>query len=202
MMQLQINYNIIIMNKQSSTVSLRISSSLSDRLKEESTSKGISFNSEVLKRLEGSFRNNERARELLNLVELDTKFFRVKPSSTYYEKEKILKILESIDVDRIILAARKDDLNGAILVMIIHTNFASFVIDSFTLSMARKPRVYEVEEILELIKSSGLILLTEYCRTYVKDTRDFPIEEAISHIMDSSPTLITNMNQYVSMLKI
>lgn len=190
------------MNKQSSTVSLRISSSLSDRLKEESTSKGISFNSEVLKRLEGSFRNNERARELLNLVELDTKFFRVKPSSTYYEKEKILKILESIDVDRIILAARKDDLNGAILVMIIHTNFASFVIDSFTLSMARKPRVYEVEEILELIKSSGLILLTEYCRTYVKDTRDFPIEEAISHIMDSSPTLITNMNQYVSMLKI
>lgn len=58
------------------------------------------------------------------------------------------------------------------------------LLDSSYLNMARRPRIFEVEDLFSRWKTDGLISHMQFCPDLVTDTRELPPDEAAKLLID------------------
>lgn len=164
------------------SIGLRIPESLRDKLASQASLNQRSLNSEITARLDASLSVDARvARELFDAIALP-RVVRMKSSSTSADVMRILNVARHLPVQRLIFAAKPNELNTALLVLIIETPAATFVVDDTWLNMARRPREMEVQELFQGFDRLGLVNDAEYCPDLVEDTAALSPEEAVERI--------------------
>lgn len=141
--------------------SLRLPPALDSRLREAADAGGRSLNAEILTRLEGTFGSDPRVGALMDALELPHAV-RLRHANTTATLKHVLQIVQLLDVDRLVLAARTDVLNEVVLVLLMQTASHSIVLDKTMLNMARRPRMLEIAELFRGLDAVGLLDLAEY----------------------------------------
>jgi hypothetical protein len=141
--------------------SLRLPVELDKRLRGAAEVRGTSLNAEIVQRLDSSFGADPRVGEVLDALELP-RAVRVRHANTTKSVQHILQMAELFNIDRLVLAARVDPLNDAVLVLLMQTASHTIVLDRTMLNMARRPRMLELAELFRGLDERGLLDGAEY----------------------------------------
>lgn len=163
-------------------IGLRLAEGLRDKLAAHANLNHRSLNGEITARLEASFRSEARvAQELFDAIALP-RVVRMTSSSTSADRTRILNAARHLPIERAVFAAKANDLNKAVLVLILETPRVTFLLDGSWINMARSPREAEVQEIFQGLDRLGVLDNAEYCTHLVDDTSELPPEQALERI--------------------
>jgi hypothetical protein len=166
----------------STSIGLRLSEGLRDKLASHAAINKRSLNGEVAARLEASFRSEARvAQELFDLIALP-RVARMASSSTSADVTRILSAARHLPIERAIFAAKANELNNAVLVLVLETPRVTFLLDGSWINMSRTPREREVQEVFRCFDRLGVLDNAEYCSKLVEDTTQLPPEQALEQI--------------------
>jgi len=184
-----------------STVALRLPTALANQLKSQAALHNVSVNAEIGKRLFQSVNMNEFVADMFSRINLTVNVFRIEPRSTTYDLASLKMFFETHNIDKIILGSREDNINNAVLIVIIHTNYATFILDDTSLNMARPPRSSEIEDLLTTLDEDGLMPIVEYIEKPVEDTRDYEASVALDMLIDHGSKRLIDLNSIRKILK-
>jgi hypothetical protein len=171
----------------SSTAGVRIPNQLKAQLAEHAELNGRSLNAEMAARLQASV--DRRGSPGLRLLAGRLKWprvMRIRSENTSEDVQALAELPHVMGADGLVLAARPDDLNGAVLVVLIESPHAHLLLDSSYLNMARRPRISEMEDLFSRWKADGLIGHMQFCPNLVADTRELPAEEAAKLLIEKA----------------
>lgn len=190
------------MQNESATVGIRIPQWMKDDLTISALRKDISMNAEINNRLKSSFSAPETINSLFDTLDLN-KIHRLRSTSTTSDADRIIFLISNLIIEKIILGAREEPMNNAVLVIVIHTNFATFVMDSSYLNMARMHREVEIQKIIRSIDDHGLLSITDYCSAYLPDTSSLAPEKAINKITKAGKIKkLSRLDDYLKLLSV
>lgn len=183
------------------SIGLRIPESLRDKLASQASLNHRSLNSEITARLDASVTVDARvARELFDAIALP-RVVRMRSSSTGADLMRILNVARHLPVQRLIFAAKPNDLNTAVLVLIIETPAVTFVLDETWLNMARRLREMEMRDLFQGLDRLGLLNDAEYCPDLVEDTAALSPEQAVERIAKTGRIQrLSNLADYLRVL--
>jgi hypothetical protein len=176
------------------TISIRVPEILKNKLSRFAKQAGKSMNLEISNRLEASFLpTTTKINNIFDALNLD-KILRIRSTSTSADASRLLNICQTLEVEKIIFGAKKDLLNNAAMVVVIHTPIATFLMDSSLLNMAREPRIYEIQDIFKNLDKLGLLANTFFCDEYIEKTSELPKEEALDSVLSNG-----NLHQLIKL---
>lgn len=169
----------------SSTTGVRIPIQLKAQLAEHAELNGRSLNAEMAARLQASVdrRGSPGLRLLASRLEWP-RVMRIRSGNTSEDVRALAELPHVMGADGLVLAARPDELNGAVLVVLIESPYAHLLLDSSYLNMARRPRISEVEDLFGRWKADHLIGHIQFCPDLVPDTRELPADEAAKVLIE------------------
>jgi len=172
------------MADESTSLGVRLPFSLKDKLAGYAGKHHRSLNAEIALRLSESFHSNAQIiNDIFDSIELG-KVQRMRSSSTTTDTKRILTVLRHLDPNKIILGARKDRLNNAVLVFIAETPYITLLMDGSSINMARDPREEEVKEIFLEFSRLGLLTHVEYCKNLLPKTSKLTPDNALHQILE------------------
>ncbi len=184
----------------SAPTTVRLPEPLRNRLAEQAARRDVSFNAEVVRRLQASFGPSastvERAFEALNLP----KAIRMNSSSTTADCMRLITVAEQLGAQSLLLGAKANDLNNAVLVAVIETPQALCVMDSTWINIARPPRQSEVEQLFQRFDSLGLLDHARACTVLVPDTSKLPAVEAAETIAREGKPERMDVRRFLNLL--
>jgi hypothetical protein len=183
------------------SIGLRVSEGLRDKLATQANLNHRSLNGEITARLEASFRSEARvAQELFDAIALP-RVVRMTSSNTNADKTRILNAARHLPIERAVFAAKANDLNKAVLVLILETPRVTFLLDGSWINMARSSREAEVQEIFQGLDRLGVLDNAEYCSHLVDDTSQLPPEQALEQIAKTGHLApLRNLADYLRVL--
>jgi len=191
------------MANETITLGVRLPLTLKEKLALVADQNLRSLNGEVTYRLEESFRPTTKIIEaIFEAIDFE-KIQRIRSSSTSTDVSRILTIIRNFDIERIILGARKDNLNNAALVMVVQTHNVTFLIDATDLNMARVPREAEIQEIFREIDRLGLLTTIDYCEKYIPETKQLLPNDALKTILTKGAIhKLSNIGDFLEILSL
>jgi hypothetical protein len=133
------------------------------------------------------------------LSSLDVDVLRMERMSTNKCSHEIIRFLGRPLIKRIIFAAKKDTLNGYVLVMAIEMSDLTVVIDNSSNSLARTPRIMEIEELFQAFFSLCLNDKAVFIREHVTNSSDLTPHDALEYIYSQKMEPF-NLAEYLSVL--
>lgn len=125
-------------------------------------------------------------------VHNDRPLARLRPNSTYVNKDDILELLRTGGITNVILGSKFQNNNGHALVMVLSAQTSEVVFDNGMMSIARDPRESEVRFILEILVN--LHIPTWYIPVRLADMKYDATEEAYQKIISHDKLPITGRN--------
>ncbi len=172
------------MLKESKPIGIRIPISLKERIAIHAKKQGKSLNAEIIQRLQKSFGSTARIiDDIFDTLNLE-KIQRMRSTSTQADKKRIITVLRNMGVDKIVLGARREQLNNAVLVFIAQTESITLLMDSTNINMARTSRELEVQDIFHELDKNGLLEHIEYCKDYLPTTSNLTPDKALQLILE------------------
>ncbi len=110
------------------------------------------------------------------------KVFRLKGSSTTSETSRLCQLASSEMMKKLVLCAKKCDLNERTLSGYAEFENFSVVFDNTMINHAREPRIMEVEDLLRAIGSSQCNFSVGLITEVVDSTCEHPVEEAWEYL--------------------
>ncbi|MDD3765453.1 MAG: Arc family DNA-binding protein [Nevskiales bacterium] len=162
------------------SLGLRLPRALRDKLNASAGREGRSLNSEIIRRLEASLDQGQRFGAALASVELEQRVWRMRCGTTYDDLARVRLLLSTLPVEGLLLAAKANQLNNAVLVALIETPIVTVLIDRTSMNMARFPRMQEIGALMADLDIDGITPVTRYVNTLVPDTSGLPAEDAVS----------------------
>jgi len=107
---------------------------------------------------------------------------RMKANNTTATSHEIIKLLRRPTLAQVILGAKPDDLNGKTLVMILEMEDVTIVADNTVNSLARTPRIMEIQDIFQHFHKLGLQEKSLYITEPVDNTESLPVNEALDKL--------------------
>jgi len=158
-----------------------------------------SLSGEITARLDESV-SGSAFEELMTACRLP-RFVRLPSSNTLADVRRICSIVQATEVDHVVLAAKADAMNAAVLVMTISTAERVFVVDDSMVNMARPPRETEVQDLMQTLDRRGVLENASYRAELVADTSGLSVEEAaasIAHSQEVAP--LHDLADYLAVL--
>lgn len=162
-------------------INLRLPAKLRDRLASLAQLGSRSMNTEIVQRLEASTGGGARS-VLLEAIEMP-RAVRVRSPNTKAAVRNFLAACAELDADRVVLAARRDEYNDAVLVALLQAPHLSALMDDCELSLARAARIAEVGELLRGLAQLDLLATTRFVGQHVPDTRAMPADAAAAAVL-------------------
>lgn len=107
---------------------------------------------------------------------------------------------EQLGAESLLLGARADKLNNAVLVAILETPYVRCLMDSTLINMARDPRIGEVQQLFQHFDQLGLLDKACACTVLVPSTSTLPVEEAIETIARDGKPKPLELQSYLNLL--
>ena len=183
-----------------STIDVRLPEQLRERLMVTlQERRGQTLEQEIVRVLDGAV-FGDTLEESLRVFDLP-KVVRVRSSSTHADMRQVKSIIRATLTERIVLAAREDDLNNAVLVMAIATEERVFVLDRSMLNLARRPREMEIQELFQALDGRRLLESALFHPELIEDTREMPAEQAADVILRGSGVrALSDLSEYLQVL--
>lgn len=163
--------------------SLRLPASLDDRIRVAAETSGRSLNAEMIERLNQTFGRDAKTERVFNAFDLP-EVRRVRHSNTGQAVEHILLMINTFEIERVVLAAREDPLNDAVLIVLLQTANFVIILDKSSLNMARRPRELEMRQVFKALEDNGLLSEAEYVPTLLPvSTQSLTAEEMAALLM-------------------
>ncbi len=191
------------MAKESKPLGIRIATNLKERLSLSAEKHGRSLNAEIALRLRESFESKSQViDEIFDSMSLG-KIQRMRSTSTPADTKRILSVLRNMGTEKIILGARKNQLNNAVLIFVAQTESITFLMDNTSINMARKPRELEVQNIFHELDKLGLLEYTEYCENYLPETSGLESKNALQVILEKGkPHKLIDISDFLYILSV
>lgn len=191
------------MPSQTKSVGVRLPSSLKANLESEAKKFDRYLNTEIVTRLEGSFNRPDRVFDIIFDAIQMPKVVRIRSSSTSADTDRVITLLRNMGFEKVIVGARKDDMNNAVLVMLMQASSIILLIDEADMNMARRPREREVQDIFQEFDKQGILGNVEYCPSYLDDTRELAPEKAMLSILNKAPTMkLEKISSFLDLLSV
>jgi hypothetical protein len=163
--------------------SLRLPTALDDRIRVAAETSGRSLNAEMIERLNKTFGRDTKTERVFNAFDLP-EVRRIRHTNTQQALEHTLLMINTFEIERVVLAAREDPLNDAVLILLLQTANFVIILDKSTLNMARRPRELEMRQVFKALEDNGLLSEAEYVPTLLPvSTQSLPAEEMAALLM-------------------
>ncbi len=191
------------LNLAPSPLSLRVPAELRERLEALAQAHGRSLNQEVVRRLQQSCwpAGGGPLQKALEVIGLP-KVVRLRSGSTSTDAANVVAVADGLGVDRVLFAARPNDLNGATLVLILESSFTTVLLDGSWINMAREPRIGEVEQMLQDLDARRLLQNARYCQDLVEDTTALEPADAVNQIIATGRPAPLDLRAYLDLLSV
>jgi hypothetical protein len=180
--------------------SFRLPDLLRKRLVESAAKKERSLNAEVVKRLQASFGPSpstiEKVFEALKLPQA----IRMETSSTTSDCLRLVTVIEQLGAQSLLLGARANALNNAVLVVVIETPHIYCVMDTSRINIARTSRESEVQQLFQRFDSLGLLESAMGCTVLVPDTSELTAAAAAETIAREGKPQRLNLPGFLNLL--
>lgn len=167
--------------QESVSFNTRMPASLRERLSDLAAINGRSVNAELVARLNKSI-GGGHSQAVFEALLLPTAL-RVRATTTSADVERILTVCSELGADQIVLAAKRDQLNGATLVMIIRTPATTCVMDGSMINLARPARVAEVQQLFQRLDALGVLSHAYASTGYAEETSELAPAAAIALLL-------------------
>jgi hypothetical protein len=141
--------------------SLRLPAALDDRIRVAAETSGRSLNAEMIERLNQTFGRDAKTERVFNAFDLP-EVRRIRHSNTGQAVEHILLMINTFEIERVVLAAREDPLNDAVLILLLQTANFVIILDKSSLNMARRSRELEMRQVFKALDDNGLLTGVDY----------------------------------------
>jgi hypothetical protein len=184
-------------------VGFRLPVTLRDQLQKLASVERRSLNSLVVQRLSLVAWPPRRTDlgDLLHALELPS-VLRLRSQSTSSDVGRLLEVTRLLGAERLLLAARANDLNGAVLTVVLETSSSAVIMDSTWLNMAREPRLSEVEELIKAWDAMGLLDGSRYCTRLVPETAHLPPANAVQAIVEQGQPADLDLQRFLELLSV
>lgn len=172
------------MATDTSSFNMRLPSALRERLGVLAEANDRSLNAEVVARLAKSAAGGH-SRALFEALDLP-KALRLRSTSTSADLDRLLTVCTELEADLIVLGARRDELNGAVLVAVVRTPTVTCVMDQSSLSVARPPRTLEMRALFQKLDSLDLLQWAHAWPELVDDTTQLPPAAAVDRLLSAA----------------
>jgi len=166
------------------TLNVRLPATLRERLGVLAEANDRSLSSEAVARLSQSV-EGRAASALFEALELPSAV-RLRSTSTSADLTRLLTVCTDLDADLVVLGARRDPLNGAVLVAVVRTPTVTCVMDQSSLNIARPPRALEVRDLFQRLDALDLLQWAHAWSDYVDDTSHLAPATAVDQLLKNS----------------
>ncbi|MCH2159846.1 MAG: Arc family DNA-binding protein [Oleiphilaceae bacterium] len=183
------------------TISIRVPEHLKNELAKSAKKSNKSVNAEISSRLEASFSpQRKRGNQVVDALQLN-EVVRIRSTSTSADATRLINLCRELDVEKVVFGARNDVLNGMVMVVVLHTQYATFLLDSSKLNMAREPRIFEVQDIFRNLDEIGLLEVSHFLNSPLEETSHLPPDEALEKILLSGSVIrMKNLSDFLNIL--
>jgi hypothetical protein len=108
---------------------------------------------------------------------------RLYATATSTDADRLLTVCAELEADLVILAARSDPLRDTVLVAIVRTPSVTCIMDTSLLSLARRPRVFDIQKLFKGLDALGLLQTAQTFETIVDDTSEMEPAAAVDHLL-------------------
>jgi hypothetical protein len=163
--------------------SLRLPPGLDERIRAAADTSGRSLNTEMIERLNQTFGRDAKTERVFNALELP-EVRRIRHTNTHQALEHTLLMINTFEIERVVLAAREDRLNDAVLILLLQTANFVIILDKSPLNMARRPRELEMRQVFKALEDNGLLSEAEYVPSLLPEsTETLSAKEMASHLL-------------------
>jgi hypothetical protein len=185
------------------SIGFRIPTDLRDQLHRLAGVEGRSLNSFVVQRLSQVAWPPRRTDLGDLLAALDVPpVLRLRSQSTSADVGRLLQVSRLLGAERLLLAARREALNGAVLTAVLETSSGAVIMDGSWINMAREPRMREVEDLIKGWDAMGLLDGSRYCTQLVPETQDLPPAEAVRVVAEQGQPAPLDLRRFLTMLSV
>lgn len=184
------------------SIGFRIPATLRDQLQKLAADEGRSLNSLVVQQLSKVAwppRRGPELGDLLGALDLPS-VLRLRSQSTGPDVQRLLEVSSVLGAERLLLAARAEPLNGALLTVVLETASGALIMDGSWINMAREPRIREVEELFKGWDLMGLLDGSRYCTQTVPETEHLPPAEAVRQVAEQGCPAPLDVPRYLRLL--
>jgi len=174
-------YRNELMATDTSSFNMRLPSALRERLGILADANDRSLNAEVVNRLAKSAAGGH-SRDLFEALDMP-RALRLRSTSTSADLNRLLTVCTELEADLIVLGARRDELNGAVLVAVVRTPTITCVMDQSSLSVARPPRAQEMKALFQKLDALELLQWAHAWAGFVDDTSQMKPAAAVDHLL-------------------
>lgn len=160
---------------------LKLTEENAERITEEAERNGTPFAKIINRRLDESY-SSITADHLISLLKVGHTF-RMREMNTTETVEAIIALITRRNLVRIIFGARSCAMNGKCLVLAIEMTDLTVVVDLAMNSLARAPRIYEIERLIQTLYKHKLEEKSVICGG-VDDTSGMQPDEALNHLYE------------------
>jgi hypothetical protein len=160
----------------------RLPTDLHERLSDLAAGADRSINAEIVDRLAASLGPDRRLVGFLDSIVMPS-VTRTRPNhNTSADVATLDRVLQAVEVDELVLAARADPLNEAVLVALVATRDLTILMDHSSINMAREARQLDVADLLRALAKHKVLERARFARKLVPDTRELTPQDAAAAI--------------------
>lgn len=182
---------------------LRMPQELRELLDTAADANKRSLNVEIVSRLKKSFDSEPliRPEEFFDLIAVDGPF-RLRTTSTFRDMQRLCFLIRKLQPRRILLGARREHLNGYVMVSVVDAGPLLIVADKTLLNITRPVREAEIQHFFKVVGGLRRWEGIDFIPSHLPETANLPADHALAVLrtLPTKPLTPENLIEYLSLL--